>query len=301
VISEQLMLRLFMCFTLCLLLLFMGMGLLISHEWGWSEYTTDALYAVYQQQVGESPQFFLVDADGNSEPVSLRWREGNLTAISCSPDGRTLAFLGDAVQLYVINRSGVLYDWVLGSGYDGIYTANSGRVAVFREDGGLPMIVDTQGSDLPVPDDHSAFEPLVITSSGLSLSHKRTGGVYLVSPAGDELMGLPLGTFSPLWLASEQLLMFSDSVYTDSWDGGIVDAASRMILRFHDSIIPYGIFSPDATKQVMPLDNLEKHQDQLYVIDPLTRRSIRQLTYDEGVIHIPLCFLTFKPEILIGN
>jgi hypothetical protein len=113
-------------------------------------------------------------------------------------------------------------------------------------------------------------------------------------------MRLPQGTTSPLWLSSEQLFLFRDSHSIGAWDAGIVDAAAGMIVWLRDSFLPYGILSPDATEQVMPLDDLEKRQDQLYVIDPRTRRSTRQLTHDEGMRHAPLCFLTFKPEMLVG-
>jgi hypothetical protein len=297
------MLRLLTYLALVCCILLTAIGAAFSRAWGWSEYTSDELYVVYQQQGEGLPQFFMVDADADSPPVSLHWQEGNLTVLACSPDGQTLALLGASGQLAVLNRAGVLYQRALGSGYDGVYAANNGRVAVFKETYGLALIVDGQGSHAPIPPEHIAFNPIEITSSGAALwSHTGTGGIYLMSPNGDNLMRLPQGTSAPVWLASEQLFLFRDTNYVNVWDAGIVDAASRMVVGLRDSnILLYGILSPDATEEVMPLDDPEKPQDQLYVIDPFTRRSMRQLTYDEGIRHTPLCFLTFKPPMLTEN
>ena len=121
------MLRFLISISLCLLIVFTGIGALLSRQWGWSEYASSELYLAYQD-VSQPASFFLTDANGSDQQWKLSSKAGTLAALNCSPDGRTLAFLTASGHLYVVSQAGLLYDRVLGQGYDAIAASNDCKV-----------------------------------------------------------------------------------------------------------------------------------------------------------------------------
>src|SRR5215213_348017 len=113
------MLRFMLGVSLSLLIVLTGIGLVLAHPWGWSEYTSDTLYVVYAQMTDGVPSpFFLSSIDGSHQQWQLMAQVGTLKTVSCSPDGRTLAYLTESGHLHVVNRAGEVYDRKLGPGYD---------------------------------------------------------------------------------------------------------------------------------------------------------------------------------------
>jgi len=293
------MLRFLTALSLGLALVFTGIGLMLSRQWGWSEYASNQLYVIYGQlnNATVSP-FFEVNAAGNSDPEPLMVRDGTLMALNCSPDGRTLAFLTVSGNLTVINQSGVIYNRALGQGYDALTTANNGTVAVTQKVYGIVRVISPNGSSLPAPPDHIAYDPIKITSAGDTLwSHTAQGGIKLLAPSGETTLTVAPSASSPVWLAGEQMFTFANANGSVDSTGGMVDSARQLVVPLHHSIIPNGLLSPDASVEVVRYVEGGSSHEQLYLVDPLTSQPKQQLTHDEN-FHIPICFLTFRPHML---
>ncbi|MFN8562960.1 MAG: hypothetical protein U0703_15415 [Anaerolineae bacterium] len=134
------MLRFSITVSLLLMSGFTLVGGLLFHQWGWSEYASDALYIVYYQIKPAPFPFFIVNTDGGSDPAQLVATDATLTGLDCSPDGRTLAFVTDSARLYVVNQAGALCDRALDHAYPSLSVANNGTVALFTTLGGAPAI-----------------------------------------------------------------------------------------------------------------------------------------------------------------
>jgi len=104
------MLRLLTAFSLVIWTAFVGIGLLISQQWGWSEYASPQLYVVYYQTSPQRPyHFYMVDASGSGDQWAFRAKSGTLSSLNCAPDGRTLAYAAGpegAMRIYVRRLDG---------------------------------------------------------------------------------------------------------------------------------------------------------------------------------------------------
>jgi hypothetical protein len=296
------MLRLANRLSLVLLVIMSGIGLLVSHSWGWSEYASPELYLLYAQLTDGAPShFFLINTDGSNARWQLTPDEGALRTVSCSPDGRTLALLADNGHLSVINQSGSLYERKLGLGYDTLAAANNGDVAVSKESYGIVLVVTPHDSYPPVPPDHIAYDPIKLSSSGNTLwSHTAQGGIKLLAPSGEMLLALAPDAASPTWLASEQMFTFTHYDQAALSVGGMVDTSRPLVAQVRHSMIPLGLLSPDARLLAVRYVDATRRHEQLYLVDPLTNQPKQQLTSDEDYFHLPMCFLTFRPEMLIS-
>jgi hypothetical protein len=300
------MLRLLTAFVVVLTLVFAGIGLLFSRAWGWSEYASNELYVLYARSLdGVSkevpPPYLLVNTDGSGDQWQLGAQTNLLMTVSCSPDGRTLAYLTSDGQLTVANESGIVYQKNVGAGYDALDAANNGTVAVSQTATGISLIVSAQGNTIPVPPDHIAYDPIKVASSGVTLwSHTAQGGIKLLSSSGETKLSLAPNASSPAWLAGEQLFTYTTYDSASFPQGGIVDPAHAMVTQVRRSLFQFGLLSPDARSVVVQfvLGDRRDHE-QLYLVDPLTSRPQQQLT-DDDFFHLPVCFLTFRPAMLIS-
>ncbi|MEO8392208.1 MAG: hypothetical protein ABI700_04370 [Chloroflexota bacterium] len=293
------MLRFLTAVSALLLIVLTGIGLMLSRQWGWSEYTSPELYLLYAQDTDKTPDpFFVIDIQSSAQSP-LAPQDGALQAASCSPDGRTLAYLNVSGHLYVVNQAGEIYDRKLGPGYDAVDLANNGVAAVARTDAGIVLVVTPDDSYPPLPPDHIAYDPIKIISSGATLwSHTAQGGIKLLAPSGETTLILPPSATSPNWLASEQLFTFEDFDGGTGSAGGMVDTARQQVVHIRHSNLPLGILSPDSRIQVVRFVAANTNHEQLYLVDPLSSQPKKQLTNDD-VFHQPICFLTFRPTVLI--
>ncbi len=296
------MLRFLIFPSLCLLILFSAIGLLFSRQWGWSEYASPELYLTYQEALNGAHPFFLVDAMGSGQRWKLSAGSGNLTALNCSPDGRTLAYLTDKGHLYVVNQAGIVYDRALGQGYDALAVANDGMIAASQTVYGIVYIISPEGSYPPDPPQHIAYDRVKIASSGATLwSHTAVGGIELVAPSGATVMTISSGAFSPVWLASERIFAFSYPDQASNVAGGLADTSRQMVVRFRNGILRDPILSPDATVEALPIQSSTTNATQIALVDPLTGTVRQQFGNDDRVDHLPICFLTFRPQILVSG
>ena len=135
-------LRLLLRISLYLLIVFTLIGVLISREWGWNEYASDELYLVYSQ-ITDDLHYSIINTDGGENGEELTWQEGTITALDCSPDGRTLAVLIESAHIepsqdfpggmpnhVLIATQSTFSDIPLYWHFDGVQVANNGIVAL---------------------------------------------------------------------------------------------------------------------------------------------------------------------------
>ncbi len=297
------MLRFLILTSLRLLIAFTGIGLLISKAWGWPEYASPELYVVYTVLSVQPPNpFMLTNMAGSYEQSQLTWNKGIIIAAACSPDGRTFAFLTDTAHLYVINQSGIEYDQSLDQNSYVLAVADNGTSAVYGPSAGITVFPLTGKSYFVPQPDSLNYTEVKISSSGFSLwPDDSAGGIKLVSPENKTVFELPQseGALFPKWLTSEQIFAYA---YwdVDTQSQAITDLSSQKTVRFHNHTISFGIFSPDATQEVF--DTVDTHyKPQLFSVNALDGENQQQLTHDAGEYQIPICFLTFRPQMLIAD
>ncbi len=301
------MLRLFTTVAPLLTLMFTGMGLLIARGWGWSEYASPDLYVVYYQGAGAAKLFFIVNADGAQEGKSLALSGDSIRTLDCSPDGRTLALVTNGAHLMVLNQAGVVYDRALDQTYDDARVANNGSVALSQLHAkGDKQIVEPGGDHwLGTPAD-DAFDAPELASSGAALwtSFWTSGsgyGVKATSPDGAVTMFLPRFS-APAWFASEQT--FSAFDYSaEPYREYLIDLNTHDVYRLPATSF---VLSPDGTQAVdwVSYNHGEntKITTQLFIYDFMARNPAQlPLTHYVDVSSYPLCFLSFRPAMLIDQ
>lgn len=295
------MLRFSITFSLCLLTIFSVIGTLIFHPWGWSEYASDALYVIYYQMKPAPYPFFIVNTDGRSEPSELREENAALTSLDCSSDGRTLAYVTDTAHLYVANQDGILYDRELDQSYTTLSVANNGMVALFRrggfqQDNSVLLVDSTRALSFLAPDNH-LYVSVEVSSLGSMLWHRVNYFGLEVTSLNDETFStFPLVVF-PKWLASEQLMTFGDVASTPQ-QRVLVDTLAQKSVRLTSTILS-GVFSPDGTQRTVNRVEPGTVTTQIVLTDPFSDDHVQQLTHNSGGIYSPVCFLTFRPDMLI--
>src|SRR3954464_3937366 len=165
------MLRLLIAVSLPLLIVFTGIGLLLSRQWGWSEYASDALYVVYYTGSQGGIRYFIVNADGHGDSAPLTWNEETITALGCSPDGRTFAIFTHARHLYVLTSAGLAYDKQTTRPYDDVRVQNDQTVSLYLEDSyGISLNADKFANLYSfLRRDWLASDQLYLASSGLDV------------------------------------------------------------------------------------------------------------------------------------
>jgi hypothetical protein len=292
------MLRFWITVSLLVTVVFTGIGLVVSREWGWSEYASDELYVVYVYVNGDQTpstqrSYFLVNTDGEHTSEALTWRGGVIQYLNCSANGRVLALWTNTNHLATLTEAGILYDYLL-DGDTPFIVANDGTVSW------TGVRVNAEGvSTFPVPTtspqhpDPVVYDGAANSPSGVTLWSTDTG-MEVHSANGTVTTVFP-GFFNPRLLAS----------------GQIIDANgdySRYLLepvRGSQIEIPVGqlgsFFSPDGTKVALIADDPAIYISEIFVADAFTYQHIRQLTHWSGSGSWPLCFLTFRPQMLIAD
>ncbi len=289
------MLHIFARISLFLLVVFTGIGPLVSHEWSWTEYTSDELYIIDRQEVDQYPgTFYVISADGSGREWKLAWNDGALTTVNCSPDGRILAFVTDSSRLYVIDRSGVIFERPVDRTDDDIYVTNDATVVYLME-----LIVNARESHpITAPEDREYDSPAVSTS-GMMLWTRPPNDVVVTSAEGDTTWILGLSGH-PIWLATDDIFAFVYPYPTSyGWHQYLADTANHTITR-----LPFdtteGIFSPDGTKRTFSRFVAESGSRQLFLSNTFSGNDLEQISY-ENYNHVPLCFLAFRPQILLAD
>ena len=62
-----------------------------------------------------------------------------------------------------------------------------------------------------------------------------------------------------------------------------------------------GVFSPDGTRRATNIIDPGTANVQIIVTDALSNDHVEQLTHSSGVIYVPVCFLTFRPQMLTSS
>ncbi|MBI1255996.1 MAG: hypothetical protein GC204_00865 [Chloroflexi bacterium] len=300
------MLRFVSLLIVRMLIFLSGVGLLVSHAWGWNEYASAELYVVYFQLIEGKPHYFIVSADGSSASESLNWDEGGIAALDCSPDGRTFAFLSGSRHVYVINRGGLVHDRPADALYTTINVANDGTLALF-DPTDARLLVNDRMIDLATAERKgNAFDRVDISAQGLVLWMQDFADIQLVSLAtGSVLPTVPHG-YSGQWITSGQMFIFADQV-TDAegnWINGgqyLLDVATRRVARIGDWTLGSPL-SPDNTKVAVavPITHLNHNTAQVAVFSIFREQERVLLTHDTQTASQPICFLTFRPQMLIS-
>ena len=290
-----------------MLIFLSGVGLLVSHAWGWNEYASAELYVVYFQLIEGKPHYFIVSTDGSSASEPLNWNEGGIATLDCSPDGRTFAFLSGSSHAYVLNRAGLVDDRPADARYTTINVANDGTLALF-DPTDTRLLINDRLIDLATPDrTGSAFDRVDISAQGLVLWMQDFEDIQLVSLAtGSVLPTVPHG-YSGQWNTSGQMIIFADQV-TDAdgnWMHGgqyLLDLATRRVARIGDWTLSSPL-SPDNTKVAVavPITHLNHNTAQVAVFSIFGDPQRILLTHDTQTASQPVCFLTFRPQMLIAG
>nr|AUN37643.1 hypothetical protein [uncultured bacterium] len=300
------MLRFATRFFLRLLIIVTGISLFVSRAWGWSEYSSPELYVVYYQLLQGKTQYFVVNSDGSSPSEPLSWNEGGITSPDCSPDGRSFAFLSNSGHVYVMTSAGLAHDSPEDQRYTTVNVANDGTLALFDpEDSHL--LINDRLIDLSTPDRAgNTFDRIDISAQGLVLWTRDFANIQVVSLATGSIAPYVTHGYSGQWNTSGQMIVFSDQV-TDaegSWQFRgqyLMDMATRRIARIGDWILSSPL-SPDSTQVAasMPLAGFN-HIAQVAVFSVFNNRQPQVLTHDTKIASQPVCFLTFRPDLLVNG
>ena len=302
------MLRFWLTILLLLTALFTGIGLAISKAWGWPEYASDELYVAYASYMGITSYFTVKVDDVSDDGEQLTWDKGEITALDCSPDGRTLAILTDTGHVGIVTTAGMVENTPEDQGYDQVSVANDGTIALFNMETGA-LRIGTTTMNLPVPAQQISDNFIDMASQGFALWQTGTEDTELLSLAtGQPVMSLPF-TSGGQWLASENIFAFSYGLFADEDAGKIpawylADATTHETVRINEWSIS-SPFSPDGsqTANVVILDGPQQ-REQIGVFgtfDPHDFAQARVLTSNQDISHFPLCFLTFRPTMLIAD
>ncbi|MEO8392206.1 MAG: hypothetical protein ABI700_04360 [Chloroflexota bacterium] len=305
------MLRFWITVSLLLTIIFTGIGLLLSRQWGWSEYASDELYVVYSALVDSDKLYFIVNANGSSKSETLKSTQGTITAVNCSPDGRTLAFLTDAMHLYVVTSTGLIYDKLINRIYANLTVANNGTVVyfqntdAFRVDANHAEQLVLPGGDYP-RGSTSYYDYVGVSSQRFELWSSPPDGVQVVSPTGQILSTIFHANVEQLW-TSERIFtyFFYPTTFSgDALNSGryLFDTSTEHAFRLSE-LTPFSLFSPDGTLEATAgvVDGQQVH-DQIVVVDPFKPiGSGRQLTHDLDTTFALVCFLTFRPQMLLAD
>jgi hypothetical protein len=121
-------------------------------------------------------------------------------------------------------------------------------------------------------------------------------GLEIASRDGNLLATYPLVIF-PKWLASEQMMTFGD-IASMPTQRVVVDTTRQSSVRLRGSMLN-GVFSPDGTQRTLNAFEAGTSNVQIVIADPFSDDHMRQLTHTPGTIYEPICFLTFRPAMLI--
>ncbi|MFN8562959.1 MAG: hypothetical protein U0703_15410 [Anaerolineae bacterium] len=299
------MLRLIVPITVCLSAGFILLGGLIAREWGWDEYASDDLYVIYAQTINTARRYFIVSETGGEAGAPLAWDGGAIIGVDCSPDGRLFAFFTSAAQLYVADEHGIVYDQSIAPEFvtfnPGLNVANDGTVAFFER--GIPgLLVDAESVEpLEPPQTNGDYWGVQISSGDLMIwSASLRDGTQVYTPSSGQVIAALPGTVTQGWLASEHIFAFTYPAEPSSGTF-LMDPGRQTIIHLTDRRFAV-TFSPDGRQAAdwVVADTLIAYS-QVVVYDPLSPNpSPKQVTHEQDVSSLPICFLAFRPEMLVG-
>lgn len=299
------MLRFLLLVSVCLSALFTLVGAALSREWGWNEYASDELYIVYTEW-DETPlyKYFLLNINDSREEWKLIMNDSEMTSLNCSPDGELLTVLLDKRELYVLNRNGVLYNQTLNSYYEIAGVTNSGEVYLYKRYGfirsGNPLIVNAADTHRLTPPDQEDYDRMRISSSGAALWEVAFESVNVVTPESRTSLFLPNALVQD-WTASEEIFLFLIGSGLSNGGQYLADTRSQMVIQLPESN-PIWVLSPDATKNAFHTYDEATQSSHIFIADVFSNENKRQLNFRNTTPYdSPLCFLNFRPEMLISE
>ena len=300
------MLRFVAHFFLRLLIIVTGIGFFVSRAWGWSEYTSPELYVIYYQLIQGKTQYFIVNSDGSRPGEGLSWNDGGIGSLDCSPDGRTFAFLTSSGHVYAMTSVGLIHDRLEDPHYTTVNVANDGTLALFNPNDSR-LLINQRVIDLSTPDrTGNAFDRVDISAQGLVLWTQDFENIQVVSPATGSVVPYLAHGYSGQWNSTGQMIVFSDQLtdYEGMWEARgqyLMDVATRRIVRISDWTVNSPL-SPDNTQvaAAVPLLGYD-HKAQVEVFSVFDDQRRLLLTHDANNGSQPVCFLTFRPQMLIAG
>lgn len=278
---------------------------LIAHEWGWDEYASDDLYVIYAQTVNTARLYFIVDAAGGDSGKLLTLDDGTIVDLDCSPDGRLLAFFTDTARLFVVDEQGIAYDKAIDPIYvtftPGLNIANDGTVA-FSERGTPGLLVDAQHVEplAPPQADRDYWGAQISSRDRMIWYAGMPDGTQVYAPSSGQLIHAIRGTVSQGWLGSEQVFAYTYPTQTSSGTF-LMDADRQAVVHLTDRRFAV-TFSPDGRRAAdwVVADTLIAYA-QVIVFDPLSPdAAVTQVTHEQNVSSLPICFLAFRPTMLLA-
>lgn len=298
------MLRFLLLVSVCLSALFTLVGAALSQESNWNESASDELYVVYWQGTQTEKDYWLINIDGNSEAEKFEVQGEVITSFDCSPDGRTLALMTNVDELYVIDETGILYRQPVDLVYNFIQVVNNGAVVFSDKDNDTLVNRDQVEILIPPSADEFSYYHVEVSSENLRLWSSYDNGVELVSPDGELLMSFPYARYG-MWLASERFFTFDYTSEANEVLGfsmgeyfidSVTGAMSKPMLG-----IAFGALSPDLTKRVALLGDSTTGDEITFVGEAFSGTFSQRLIENVGENYLPMCFLTFRPEMLIDQ
>lgn len=298
------MLRLILPITICLSAGFILLGGLIAREWGWDEYASDELYVIYAQTINTARRYFIVSDSGGEAGTPLTWDDGAIIGVDCSPDGRLFAFFTSAAQLYVVDEQGIVYERAIAPEFvtfnPGLNVANDGTVAFFER--GIPGLLVDAGRVAPLepPQANGDYRSVQISSGDLMIWNASVrDGTQVYTPSSGQMIAAVPGAVTQGWLASEQIFAFTYPAEPSSGTF-LMDPGRQTIFHLTDRRFAV-TFSPDGRQAAdwVAADTLIAYS-QVIVYDPLSPNPpLKQVTHEQNISSLPICFLAFRPEMLV--
>ncbi|MBI1255998.1 MAG: hypothetical protein GC204_00875 [Chloroflexi bacterium] len=303
------MLRFWVMVSLLATALFAGIGLAVSKAWGWSEYASDELYVVYSSGIRDPRDYSIVrvNPDDLEAREQLIWHDAKIMSLACSPDGRTLGFLTDGAQVVVMTSAGIRSEQREDETYSSLSITDNGTVVLFNAETG-DLRIDATNINLSDLQHSSTGDKVKLSSQGLTLWTGFSEGVYIFSlDTREVVMSLPLARMGS-WLAFGDIFAFEYPKSKQLSSLGLLpglylaDVTSQKIVRLNDSLVVPPI-SPDGmgANAGLMLDGLQQ-KEQALISNPLNQQINGDiLAWGVDMSNSPLCFLTFRPEMLLAD
>lgn len=279
-------------------------GVLIARAWGWSEYASPELYVVYTQIINSRNAYFIINANGESAGEALVGNDGAISTVDCSPDGRVFALLSERRQLSVVREAGAVVQMLADRDYTTVNVADDGTIALFDPEAGWLRIGSAE-IDLSTPGDAHPLDRVDISPQGLVLWNQHFRSIEVVTPATGEVVAAVPSGYAAVWLAAGQMFSFYDIVADVSGfvrHGGlyVMDVPLQKVVRIGNWSMTRPL-SPDGRQMAAAVVPGGRRRTQVIVYDLFTNANRRQLTFDPAVASQPICFLAFRPAVLIED
>nr|AUN37652.1 hypothetical protein [uncultured bacterium] len=287
------MLRVWVTISLLMVMVFTGIGLVVSKAWGWSEYASDEVYLIamntYYYDVHPSP-LVLLSANGDGQTWSFAQFYRGVKNFSCSPNGQVFAVTTDEGILHVMDRSGVRYERSINLVTLGGFSVNNdGTVTTLKE----RFINADKSEPVSLPPDPN-YNHVISASSGLALWSGDAPESLEVTTANGQVLWTIASAYQPIWLPSEALFAFIYSPGSDEhYREYLADPQQQRLFQIPFKTRFSNIFTPDATKKVVDTGHV------VYLGNVVSDGDQQAVATEGKALYWPYCFLTFRPKLVL--